>query len=339
MNKKIISGILISAVLVYLSFRGINFQDTFLHFKNIQLSYVAIFVAFTLLMQTIRSYRWGVILQPLQKIDQLSLFSVTAVGFLAIAAIPARLGELARPYLISKKSSIKMSSALGTIVVERVLDVFSVLIIAVVILMIMDLPSWMIKSSIILLLLMTTMLVCIVGLILRREKALQIINLILNKLPGKFAHNIDDLIHHFTDGFQVIINIKCLLYLFFLSAIIWLLDFAAIYTLLKAFNFALPVIASFVLLVVLVAGITIPTAPGYIGNWHFACILALTEIFPWGITKPEALSFAIVYHFLSMAIVVILGVTFLPFNKFSVSDMKKQVNKNNVNEDSKQQKS
>lgn len=54
-------------------------------------------------MQALRSYRWGVILQPMEKIDQLTLFSVTSVGFLAIVAIPARIGELARPFLISKK--------------------------------------------------------------------------------------------------------------------------------------------------------------------------------------------------------------------------------------------
>jgi len=54
-------------------------------------------------MQFLRSYRWGVILEPLEKIDPFSLFSVTSVGFMAIAALPARLGELARPYLISQK--------------------------------------------------------------------------------------------------------------------------------------------------------------------------------------------------------------------------------------------
>lgn len=323
MNKKLILGILISIVLIYLSVRGINFQDTLVHFKKIRFSYVVIFIVIIFLMQALRSYRWGVILNPLQKIDQLSLFSVTAVGFLAIAAIPARLGELARPYLISKRSSIKMSSALGTIVVERALDGFSVLIIVAVILMMMDLPSWMIKSSIIIFLLIITLFLCIVGLIWHREKALQIINRILSMLPGEFAHKIDELIHHFIDGFQVITNIKSLLYLFFLSTLIWLVDVAAIYALFKAFSFTLPVIASFVVMVVLIAGIAIPTAPGYIGNWHYACILGLTEIVPWGITKSEALSFAIVYHFLSMAIVVVLGVSFLPFNKFSISDMKK----------------
>jgi uncharacterized protein (TIRG00374 family) len=329
MNKKVILGILISIFLVYLSVRGINLQDVFCDLKNIQLSYVIFFIFLVILMQWLRSYRWGVILHPMEKIDQFSLFSVTSVGFLAIAAIPARIGELARPYLISKRSSIKMSSALGTILVERVLDSFTVLAIAVIVLFLTDLPPWLIKSSIIFFLLALVIFSFIVFLILRRDTALKLINRILSKLPGKFAHTIDEVIHHFIDGFQIITNIKFLLYLFFLSALVWLVDVLAIYMLLKAFDFTLPVMASFVVMIILIVGIAIPTAPGYIGNWHFACVLALSF---FGLAKTEALSFAVVYHFLSMVIVVILGVAFLPFNKFSISDMKKQMNYKKVNE-------
>jgi uncharacterized protein (TIRG00374 family) len=327
MNKKVILGILISAVLVYLSVRGINFQDIIGDLKKIRVNYILVFLILAVLMQWLRSYRWGIILRPLEKIDQLSLFSVTAVGFLAIAAIPARLGELARPYLIAKRSKIKMSSALGTVIVERVLDSFSVLTIAVIVLLLNDLPSWMIKSSVLLFVMTLLMFFCILGLIWRREKALRLINGILRKLPGKFAHKIDELIHRFIDGFQIIVNIKLLLYLFFLSALIWLVDVLAIYVLLEAFGFTLPAMASFIVMIILIVGIAVPTAPGYIGSWHYSCILALGL---FGIAKPEALSFAVVYHFLSMIIVVILGVVFLPFNKFSISDMKKQMKQNKI---------
>lgn len=332
MNKKVIFGIALSVILIYLSVRGINFQDTLHDLKKIQLSYVAFFIGIIFLMQYLRSYRWGIILQPLQKIDQFSLFSVTSVGFLAIAAIPARLGELARPYLISKKSSIKMSSALGTIIVERVLDGFSVLTITVVVLFYTDLPSWMIKSGILFAILTILMFFCIAGLIWHRETAIKIINRILSKLPGKFAHKVDELIHHFIDGFQVIKNVKMLFYLFFLSALIWLVDVLSIYVLFLAFGFTLPVMTSFVVMIVLIIGIAIPTAPGFIGNWHFACILGLSL---FGVAKPDAFSFAVVYHFLSIALIVALGIIFLPFNKFSIADMKKQMTQKKVSEEAK----
>lgn len=319
MNKKVIFGIFISVILVYLSIRGINFQDIITNIKAVDLRYAAVFILIIIFMNWLRSYRWGVIMNPLEKIDQLSLFSVTSVGLMAIIAIPARIGELARPYLIAKRSSIKMSSALGTILVERVFDCFTVLTIAVIVIFFNDFPPWMIKSSILFLLLTLLMFVFIACLVWRRDTALKFINKILNILPGKFAHEMDEIIHHFIDGFQIVKDIRVLLYLFFLSALVWLTDVASIYIMLKACGLHLPAMVSFVVMIVLIVGIAIPT-PGFIGSWHYSCILALGF---FGIAQSVALSFAIIYHFLSITIVIVLGVAFLPFNKFSISDMKK----------------
>ena len=325
MNKKLLFGMALGVILIYFSVRGIDFNETLSHLKKIHLGYVALSLFFIVLMQILRSYRWGVILSPLEKINQFTLFSVTCVGFLAIAAIPARIGELARPYLIAKKSAIKMSSALGTVIVERVLDSLAILTITITVLMLQDLPSWMIKSCIIFFLITLGMIACIVGLIWRRTAAVKIIDRILRLLPGKLAQTASSMIHHFIDGFQVIADVKMLLYLLMLSAIVWLVDVAAIYALLSAFGFDLPILAAFAIMVILIAGIAIPTAPGFIGNWHYACILGLSL---FGVAKPEAFSFALVYHFLSIALVVILGIVFLPFHKFSIADMKKQMGNN-----------
>lgn len=325
MHKKIIFGVLISGILIYLSARGINFTDVVQNFKQVQFSYAFLFLVVIIFMQWLRSYRWGIILKPMEKIDQLSLFSVTSVGFLAITAIPARLGELARPYLIAQKSSIKMSSALGTIIVERALDSFSILSIAVVVIFLSNLPSWMIKSSIILFFMAMFILCGIVGLTWRRETALKIINWFFGRLPGKFAHRIDDIIHRFIDGFQIITNLRLLAYLFFISVAVWLINVLAIYLLLNAFGFSLPAMAAFVVMIILIAGIALPAAPGFIGSWHYSCILALSL---FGVDKASGLSFAVLYHFLSIAIVIILGVIFLPFNKFSFAEIKKELNQN-----------
>ena len=212
---------------------------------------------------------------------------------------------------------------MGTIVIERILDSFTILSIALIVIFMTDLPAWMIQSSIIFFLLALALFCFVLFLILRRRASLLFLNKILDKLPGKLGNKIDELIHHFIDGLQVITNINILLYLIFLSIVIWLVDVLAIYTLLLSFGFTLPVMASFVLMIILIVGIAIPTAPGFIGNWHYACILGLSL---FGLARAEALSFAVVYHFLSMIVLVLFGAAFLPFNKFSVSEMKKQMN-------------
>ncbi|HBB18442.1 MAG TPA: lysylphosphatidylglycerol synthetase family protein, partial [Syntrophus sp. (in: bacteria)] len=84
MKKKVFAGVALSALLVYLSIRGIDFRDVANGFRTIDYGYLLPALALLFVMQVARSLRWGVILSPLAKIDQLSIFSVTSVGFLAI---------------------------------------------------------------------------------------------------------------------------------------------------------------------------------------------------------------------------------------------------------------
>jgi uncharacterized YccA/Bax inhibitor family protein len=100
-------------------------------------------------------------------VDQLSLFSVTSVGFLAIIAIPARLGELARPYLITKKCHIRMTAAVGTILVERVFDCLTVLLIFLLALFFTPFPPWLIRSGIVFFLITLIILVGMIFMILK----------------------------------------------------------------------------------------------------------------------------------------------------------------------------
>jgi glycosyltransferase 2 family protein len=321
MKKKVIAGLALSALLVWLSVRGIEFQGLIDGFRTIRCKYILPAVAVLLLMQILRSIRWGLILRPIGKVDQLSLFSVTCVGFLAITAIPARLGELARPYLITKKSRIPMSSALGTIFVERVLDSLTILIIAVVALFFTPLPPWLVRSSTLLLLATIVLSTVMILMIVRREATLRVFAPLIERLPVRYAGAVNRLIDHFIEGFQVMVDPALLLSVTLLSIVIWLIDVLAIYLLFLGYGLDLPVAAAFVLMIVLVIGIAIPTAPGFIGNWHYFCILGLGL---FGIPKTDALTFAIIYHAISIGIVILLGLLFLPFNRFSIADLRRQ---------------
>jgi len=321
MKKKVIAGLALSALLVWLSIRGIEFRGVIDGFRTIRCWYLFPAVAAMFLMQLLRSIRWGVILRPIEKVDQLSLFSVTSVGFLAIIAIPARMGELARPYLITKKSRIPMSSALGTIFVERVLDSLTVLIIAVVALSFTALPPWLVRSSVLFLLVTLGLFAVMVRMMVRREATLRILAPLIGRLPVRYAGTVNRLIDHFIEGFRIVVDPALLLLVSLLSIVIWFVDVLAIYLLFLAFGLHLPVAAAFVLMIILIIGIAIPTAPGFIGNWHYFCILGLGL---FGIPKTDALTFAIIYHALSIGIVILLGLIFLPFNRFSVSDLRRQ---------------
>jgi uncharacterized protein (TIRG00374 family) len=321
MKTKVIGGLALSAVLVYLSIRGIHFQGVADGFRTIRSGYLFPALAAMVCMQILRSVRWGLILRPLAKVDQFSLFSVTNVGFLAIIAIPARLGELARPYLITKRSHLTMSSALGTIFAERVLDSLTVLVITVFVLFFTPLPPWLVRSSVLFLLLMLALVTAMILMIVKREASLRVLAPLIGKLPARTAERVNRLVSHFIEGFRIMVDPRLLLWVTGLSIVIWLADVLVIYLLFLAFGFQLPVAAAFVLMIILIIGIAIPTAPGFIGNWHYFCILGLSL---FNVPKTDALAFAIIYHFLTIAVIVVLGLAFLPFNRFSIADLRQQ---------------
>ena len=320
--KKLIAGIFLGLLLVYLSIRGIDFQKVAEGFGRVRIDYVLLFLVVVACVQFLRSFRWGLMLRPLDRVSQISLFSVTSVGFLAIMSLPARLGELARPYLITKKSRIRMTAALGTIFVERACDSIAILaILGVVLFFIPFLPSWLVKSALLVSLLTFVLLSAMIVMLMKRDAALKVLAPLIQRFPDSISSKIDSLFRHMIDGFKIFSNVRLLFQVILLSVIIWMINAVAIYTLFHAFTFRLPFTAAMVTMIILLIGIAIPTAPGFIGNWHYACILGLTL---FGVSKSEALTFAIIYHFLSIGMVIALGVIFLPFNKFSMADMKKE---------------
>ncbi|MBW2673216.1 MAG: flippase-like domain-containing protein [Deltaproteobacteria bacterium] len=319
MVKKLFFGIAVGFFFVYLSFRGVDLGGIADGLKNTKASFIPSILGLLVFIQILRSYRWGIILKPIMAVDQLSLFSVTSVGFLAVIAIPARIGELARPYLISTKTGISMSSAVGTILVERVFDGLSVLTLFFIVVLFTPVPSWLIRGSLLFFFITLAFLGLITLLILRRKASLNFLAPLLKRFPErwhlKLAHLIDSLI----DGFTIIPHRRSMCYLAFLSVMIWVINAVAMYLFFFAFDFDLPLSAAFVLMVVVILGIAIPTAPGFVGNWHFFCVLGLGL---FGINKADALPYAIVLHFLSIGTIAILGLAFLPFNRFSLSDIK-----------------
>jgi len=74
MKKNLILGILISAVLLYFSLREINLVAVMDSFRAMKSGYLIPVTALLVLLQVLRSYRWGIILEPIKKLDQLSLF-------------------------------------------------------------------------------------------------------------------------------------------------------------------------------------------------------------------------------------------------------------------------
>src|SRR4051812_31685952 len=93
--------------------------------------YLAAYVGLLIVMHVCRSLRWNRLLAPLGvHVPAGPLLAISSVGFMAILALPARLGEFVRPGLLRKGGYTTAAAALGTVAVERIVDglIISVLV-------------------------------------------------------------------------------------------------------------------------------------------------------------------------------------------------------------------
>lgn len=322
MNKKFAAGLLLGAIFVYLSFRNTRWEEVLSRLAAIDLFPLAATLLLIILTQLLRALRWGILLRSLAPIGAADLIVITNIGLFSVVALPARLGEVFRAYLVTRKTSLPLSSVLATILVERVMDSLTILLMAGALLIFIPFPNWLITPAIVFSLVTLTLLGVITLVIAKRKNFLQLLTPFIERLSGRFADRVTDVIKSFIEGFSVLRQDNKLLQAALLSAVIWLLHVLVIFELFRAFGFALPLAAPFVLNVILILGIAIPAAPGFIGNWHYATILGLGF---FGVSESEALSFAIVHHFLSVGVVVLLGLLSLPFNRVSLLEAKKQL--------------
>jgi uncharacterized protein (TIRG00374 family) len=323
-------GILVGLLFIWLAFRGTDVEGIKSSFEAANYLYLIPVVFLCIIVLMLRSYRWGVILEPLEKIDQWSLFSITAVGFMAIVLLPWRMGEIARPYLISRKSAIKMGSSLATIVVERIFDMLTLMVVLLLVLMMIKLPSWIFRSACSILIIVIPLFLVLIFLAVKRDRSIKGIDRIISKLPKTLSSRLMRLLHSFLDGLQILPDLKKTFYLAFLSLLTWSLVALSTYILFLSFESMsrLSLVSAYVVLVITALGVTLPTAPGFVGNYHFSCVLALTL---FGIPKSDALTFAIILNLIQIIVTIVLGLIFLPSLKVSLPALFKggeQINTN-----------
>ncbi len=132
---------------MYLAVRGINFSEVGRSFRSANYLYTIPIIVIIVLVLFFRSYRWGIILAPQVKYPQWLLFRITAIGFMTISVLPARLGELTRPLLVKQKSGVRMSSTMATIVLERVFDLLTLMAVLGMVILMMPLPPEIFKAG------------------------------------------------------------------------------------------------------------------------------------------------------------------------------------------------
>jgi glycosyltransferase 2 family protein len=320
--KKMCFGVMVSALLLCFSLRGIDYIDIKKSFKDIHFPFLVQSLAFFLLVSFLKSLRWGMILSPIKKIKQKQLFPITCVGNMAIILFPFRIGEFVKPYLISNSSSIPLGSTIATIFVERILDSLCLFCLVVYMLIALDIPDWLIKAGFgfsIFCLILT-----IIGVFLYSNVRLKnrLFNPLAKLLSDKIYKKLKNIFQTFYEGFQIFSDSRQILFAAIITVLIWISIALGIYSLYFFQGLHLSLESAFVVLIVMAIGVSVPTAPGLLGNFQFACILALSI---FNISKADAVAFSISYYIFGVGTYILLGLVFIPLTDFSLKTIKQKM--------------
>ena len=277
----------------------------------------------------VRALRWRYLLEPLGHVSFSSSFRATAVGFAATGVLPARAGEVIRPYFLARRERMSATGAFATIIIERLLDVLTVLVLLASYVFVFgrDLGAanptlfrgvkWAGASAGLVSAFVLLVLFVLAGNPARLREMCERLERVL---PSTLAGLIARVAEKFAKGLGAIRQPARLLVALAWSFPLWLSIGLGIYAAARAFRLAIPFTGSFLMIALLVIGVAVPT-PGAIGGFHEAFRLGATMFF--GTPNDAAVGAAIVLHLFSIGPSVLLGLLFAAQEGLNVSAMRR----------------
>lgn len=300
-NWKVWLGIVISLIALYLIFKDVNFQALGQSLATAQLIW---FVPGTLAFFAtigLRGWRWSVLLDNTPFWPTMHAYNI---GYMMNMLIPLRAGEVGKAYALSQRTSITMTRALSSIVVERFLDLSAVLIMFAGFAQIVPMPPQFVTAATIggvLILLM----VLVFGFVLWQSARVEtLIKTICRYIPKL---NSDMLIARFRDiraSFALISTPRKLFFAILLTVGVWATSIMVMYFLMGAFMPTAWVQAGFVSTTTNLGG-ALPSAPGGLGVVQIFATQSL--VIPFGIDSNVAVAFAFVSVIYQEILLIIFG--------------------------------
>ncbi len=245
-----------------------------------------------LLMGTfpLKAWRWRYILEPVRRLSINRLFAIVMVGYFANFALPANAGELVRPFILGRREGISTSSVLATVVLERMVDLVSWLVLLGLVFTLAPLPGWLVylAGAGVAGLLAGTMALWLVW---QGRERKGIVGRIFARLPASLANPILGIVGSFSRGLQVGAQSRSLGMVLSITPSVWLLLAAAFNLIGRAAGIGASYPAYLLVVVVVSLGAAIlPALPMRVGTLEFL-VISTFDIF--GVDESQALAFVI----------------------------------------------
>lgn len=247
---------------------------------SLRLSALAAYLLTLFAVHWLRVLRWRPMLAPFDDVPLRVINRVGAAGFMSVFMLPLRLGELVRPWLISRNSNIPFGTALSTIAVERVIDGLMVTLLLFAVLMQagptqLDRHPEVVVGAWVALGVFGSALTVLVATALAREFTTGVLRRLIGLVSGRLADKIVGLATSFVDGLRVLRSPAALLQFLGLSLAYWALNGFGFWIMAWGFALDAPVVGGYAMMSCVVVGMMIPNSPGNVGSfWYFMLLPA-----------------------------------------------------------------
>lgn len=306
---QVIVGIVISIVCLYFAFRGINIKESLEVVKNINVLYFVISLILSIIIIALRGLRWECFIPLKKPIKKRTVVMATYIGYMGNNILPAKLGEVARAYILGVKEDVSKSALIASVVTERLFDVITGgVILCLSVIFIPNLPQTVTYAAIALFVLSIVGFLVLIFLVWKRDFAHKVFHKVFGILPKNIGDKLILFSCNFIDGIGFKNDAKHIFLIFFYTILYLIGQILTISFLLMAFDIkASPIIALF-MFAVGGFGFAVPSAPSGIGPFEWAIIFGLSLI---GVDRAVAAPYALVYHMMGILPIVIIGFIFL----------------------------
>ena len=300
----------ISAVCIFLLIRTVDIRKTAEAFRHADGRWILASLLLIAAALVVRCWRWQLLFLPRDRVTLWGSTSSTLIGYMFNTVLPGRVGELARASLVSQTDHVSTARALGTIVIEKILDVLVLLILLGALISYLPLPAEMTGAGLKAAVAFGLLAVVFFTLSAVRGPVVRWAERWLDSLPLFRWLRPSQSILMVLDAADALRHPPLILAQVVISAGLWGLALLTVVVVMRAFHLPLPTSAAALLLVTTNLGMTVPSAPGYVGVYHYIAVLTLRL---FGVDDAVALSVAIALHALGFGTFTLAGAALLVF--------------------------
>lgn len=306
-----IIGITLSVVLLWWTLRDVSLAVVWSELRQSNIWLLLVGVFFGTLIFPIRALRWKVILSPIADVPLGPLWRSTAIGMMVNNVVPARAGEIARAYAITREAPIPFSAALASLAVDRVFDALTVLLLASVAMLDPRFPSgatiagqplssWAGGTGIIVIIAMAGLY----SLVFFPALLVRIFELFARKVAPSIEAKGRHALLSFSEGLSVLRNPTRFVAVLLWAILHWLVNALGFWIAMIAVGIDIPYSAVLFIQALIALGVAVPSAPGFFGLFEKLAVVSLAL---FGVGAAAATSWAIGFHILSFIPITVIG--------------------------------